>query len=111
MGIAALILASVGLVLGLGPLWPRGQALALIVAAAGVLPAGCALALALVGRTRALKERRQLGLHTAALALAVSSTLLCTVWLASILWVLARHPGPAPGKSRPVDTVPPAAQS
>lgn len=104
MAIAALLLAGVGLVLGLGPLWPRGQALALIAAAVGVMPAGCALLLALLGRSRALREGQKLGLHTAALSLAVASTLLCTLWLASVLWVFVHRPGP--GRPAAVESAP-----
>jgi hypothetical protein len=93
MSQAALLLAVLGLSLGLWPLHPHGSAMGLFAAALGIVPALCALAMALSERSRALREQRPLGLPTAALGLSVAATLYCGFWLLAVLglYLHSRH--------------------
>jgi hypothetical protein len=87
----ALLLAVLGLLLGLWPLWPNGHALGIVAAALGLLPALVALFLALNGRSRALREERPLRLPTAALGLSVAAMMSCGFWLLALLFFLLRR--------------------
>ncbi len=78
--ILALLLGLLALGLGLGaPLGPsRGVALSVI---AGVVAGSVALVLGLGARTQALQTQAPVGLCTAAVAIAVAGTLVCTLWI------------------------------
>jgi amino acid transporter len=92
LGTTGLILALLGLLLGLWPLWPHSPALSVIAAGMGVLPMLAALLLALAARSRALRDRLPLRLPTLALVLAVAATLLCTSWLVALSLTLQKRP-------------------
>ena len=101
MIVSALLLSCLGLVLGLLPLVPSGSAAVVVLAAVGVLPAASGLLLALTHRSHALRHGLRLGWATGTLALSVAATLLCLVWLATlvVLWCAPR--GSLPGKAKP----------
>ena len=78
--IVALLLGLLALGLGLRvPLSPgRGVALSVIV---GLVAGAVALVLGLGARTQALQTQAPVGLCTAAVAIAVAGTLVCTLWI------------------------------
>jgi hypothetical protein len=90
LGITALILALLGLLLGLWPLWPHSSALSVVAAAMAVLPMLAALLLGLGARSRALRDQQPLRIATAAVGLAVAATMLCSLWLVALSLTL--HP-------------------
>lgn len=101
MIVSALLLSCLGLVLGLLPLVPSGSAAVVVLAAVGVLPAASGLLLALTHRSHALRRGLRVGWATGTLVLSVAATLLCSVWLATlvVLWCTPR--GSLPGKVKP----------
>lgn len=91
MGLFALLLGGFAVLLGLWPLLPHGSSIGLVGAACGFIPSVGALGLALSSRGRALQHARPVTLHTAALALSVLATALCSFWLAAFVYFLLRR--------------------
>lgn len=85
--VTALLLGAVALGLGLRvPLaGRRSVALSVII---GLLAGVVGLLLGLAARTRALQEQAPVGLCTAAVALAVAGTLVCSLWVVLLFGVL-----------------------
>jgi hypothetical protein len=78
--LAALLLALLALLLGLRVPLAGGRSVALGVIV-GLVAGAVALVLGLGARTQALQAGAPVGWYTAAVALAVAGTLLCTLWV------------------------------
>jgi hypothetical protein len=90
MGHAALLLAGLGLLLGLWPLFAQGLS-GFVLAVAGLLPSLGGLVLSLRARSRALRDGQKLALATAALGLSVGAACLASSWLLVLAFFLLRR--------------------
>lgn len=107
MGLAALLLALGGLVLGLLPMLGGSAVWLLVLPVLGLPLSLCAAVLGVLARTQALRDGRRLPLCTVALALAVGSTLLCGAWTGLGLYASTR-PARRPPVRHLIPAEPPA---
>ena len=84
--LASLLLGVLALALGLRVPFAGGRGVALGVIV-GLVAGAVALVLGLGARTQALRAQAPVGLCTAAVAIAVAGTLLCTLWVGLLFGV------------------------